>query len=403
MILGSADRLGDTLRDNLHGDISKLGGAFDGLRTEVLTGMDASLRTITQTLTAFVNNLREWVSENPELTQTLVLVTAALVALTGAVGVASLAVSFYVGPFAKLRLAIQNIGLSSITATSSIAGLNLVLSGLRVILATLLGVPGLIALGFIAAGLIIWKFWEPIKAFFGGFLSGVWEGLTPLRNAFSAMAPVFSALGNGVKAVWEWFKNLLSPMQTSKDTLDKCASAGETFGRVMGTALSVLLWPLQQLMNGVDWLLKKLDLIPDRIDKAGQQADKAQRDLEASAVALSGHQLPLAKADVYKPADGDKPPVITGVQGHLKTSIRIPRQRPTTRRKSAPAILSLKTCRVLWRCVAPIRRRGLFRSLCRACLRLRPAACCRYRRRHRGDVCAGRRGFGCSAVLPAGL
>jgi hypothetical protein len=28
-----------------------------------------------------------------------------------------------------------------------------------------------------------------------------------------------------------------SPMQTSKDTLDKCASAGETFGRVMGLRL----------------------------------------------------------------------------------------------------------------------------------------------------------------------
>ena len=265
--------------------------------------MDTSLRTIMQTLTAFVNNLRAWVKENPGLTETLVLVTAALLSLVGVIGVASLVASFILGPFAKLKLAISMIGLSSITATSSITALNLVLSGTRVILATLLGIPGLIALAFIAAGLIIWKFWEPIKAFFGGFLSGIWQGLAPIRAAFSAMAPVFSALGSGVKAVWEWFKNLLSPMQTSKDTLDKCASAGETFGRVMATALSVLLWPLQQLMNGVDWLLKKLDLIPDGIDKARQHADKAQREL---------------KADVYKPAGGDKPPVITGVQGHLK-------------------------------------------------------------------------------------
>lgn len=63
-------------------------------------------------------------------------------------------------------------------------------------------------------------------------------------------------------------QNLLTPMQTSKDALDKCASAGETFGRVMGAALSVLLWPLQQLMNGVSWLLEKLDLIPDGIERA---------------------------------------------------------------------------------------------------------------------------------------
>ncbi|CAB1229227.1 phage tail tape measure protein [Klebsiella pneumoniae] len=270
---GSADRLGVTLRDNLPGDIGKLGGAFDGLRTEVLTGMDISLRAITQTLTTFVNHLREWVSENPELTQTLVLVTAALVALTGAVGVASLAVSFYVGPFAKLRLAIQNIGLSSITATSSIARLNLVLSGTRIILATLLGIPGLIALAFIAAGLIIWKFWEPIKAFFGGFLGGVWDGLTPLRNAFSALAPVFSVLGDGIKAIWGWFKNLLSPMQTSKDTLDKCASAGKTFGEILGTALNLLFTPLRLLTQGVSLLLEKLGMIPSSLDAAKAKAN----------------------------------------------------------------------------------------------------------------------------------
>ncbi|HCI6950066.1 TPA: phage tail tape measure protein, partial [Klebsiella pneumoniae] len=184
-------------------------------------------------------------------------------------------------------------------------------------LSFLLSPIGLIGAAFVAAGLLIWRYWEPVKAFFSGFFSGVWQALTPLRSAFSALAPVFSALGSGIKAVWEWFKNLLTPMQTSKETLDKCASAGETFGRVMGTALSVLLWPLQQLMNGVDWLLKKLDLIPDGIDKARQQADKAQRDLEASAAALAGHQLPLGKAEVYKPA-GDKPPVITGDNGTLR-------------------------------------------------------------------------------------
>jgi hypothetical protein len=66
------------------------------------------------------------------------------------------------------------------------------------------------------------------KAF--SFSTGVWQALTPVRAAFSALAPVFSALGNGIKAVWEWFKNLLTPMQTSKDTLDKCASAGKPLG-----------------------------------------------------------------------------------------------------------------------------------------------------------------------------
>lgn len=184
-------------------------------------------------------------------------------------------------------------------------------------LSFLLSPIGLIGAAFVAAGLLIWRYWEPIKAFFSGFFSGVWQAMTPLRSAFSSLAPVFSALGSGIKAVWEWFKNLLTPMQTSKETLDKCASAGETFGRVMGTALSVLLRPLQQLMNGVSWLLEKLDLIPDGIERARQQADKAQQALEASATALAGHQLPLGQATVSGTA-GAKPPVITGDNGTLR-------------------------------------------------------------------------------------
>ncbi len=184
-------------------------------------------------------------------------------------------------------------------------------------LSFLLSPIGLIGAAFVAAGLLIWRYWEPVKAFFSGFFSGVWQALTPLRSAFSALSPVFSVLGSGIKAVWEWFNNLLTPMQTSKDTLDKCASAGETFGRVMGTALSVLLWPLQQLMNGVSWLLEKLDLIPDGIERARQQADKAQQALEASAAALAGHQLPLGQATVSS-TGGAKPPVITGDNGTLR-------------------------------------------------------------------------------------
>ncbi|ELA2560060.1 TPA: phage tail tape measure protein [Klebsiella aerogenes] len=185
-------------------------------------------------------------------------------------------------------------------------------------LSFLLSPIGLIAASFVAAGLLIWRYWEPIKAFFTGFFSGIWQALTPLRSAFAPLIPVFSAIGDGIKSVWEWFKNLLSPMETSKETLDKCASAGETFGRVMGTALSILLWPLQQLMNGVSWLLEKLDLIPDGIDRARQQADKAQRDLEASATALAGHQLPLAQATVSGTSGSGKPPKLTGDNGTLR-------------------------------------------------------------------------------------
>lgn len=226
----------------------------------------------------------------------------------------------FLSPGAALASLGKNIGLLLLRLTGLPALWGMITGAVSMLggaLSFLLSPIGLIGAAFVAAGLLIWRYWEPVKAFFSGFFTGVWQALTPLRSAFSALAPVFSTLGDGIKAVWEWFKDLLTPMQTSKDTLDKCASAGETFGRVMGTALSVLLWPLQQLMNGVSWLLEKLDLIPDGIERARQQADKAQRALEASAVTLAGHQLPLGQATVA-PGNGGKPPVITGDNGTLR-------------------------------------------------------------------------------------
>lgn len=182
----------------------------------------------------------------------------------------------------------------------------------------LLSPIGLIGAAFVAAGLLVWRYWEPIKAFFTGFFAGVWEALTPLREAFSALSPVFDSIGNGIKSVRNWFTRLLEPATTSKETLEKCASAGKTFGRVLGTALTTLLWPLQQLMTGVGWLLEKLGLIPDGIERAKKQADKARQELEASAAALSQHQLPLGQATVSPAPDGGKPPVITGDNGTLR-------------------------------------------------------------------------------------
>ncbi|EEP1514426.1 phage tail tape measure protein, partial [Salmonella enterica] len=204
-----------------------------------------------------------------------------------------------------------------------VAGLALRLSGLPTLwgvitgavsmlggaISLLLSPIGLIGAAFVAAGLLIWKYWEPIKAFFTGFFAGVWDALKPLREAFSALSPVFDSIGNGIKSVWNWFRRLLEPATTSKETLDKCASAGKTFGRVLGTALNLLLWPLQQLMNGVGWLLEKLGLIPDGIERARQKAEELKRNelLDAKVSLLAGD---LAKVAPKKADTGITPPAM---------------------------------------------------------------------------------------------
>lgn len=199
-----------------------------------------------------------------------------LAALTGVLApVRSALLAAFISPGAALGSLAKGIGGLALRLTGLPALFNVVRVGFSALgggLSMLLSPIGLLGAAFVAAAMLIWKYWGPIKAFFAGVFTGLMQGLAPLRAAFAGFAPVFGLIGDGVKKVWSWFKKLLVPVEQSRESLNKCSSAGKTFGEVVGTALSVLLWPLQKLMEGVGWLLEKLNLVPDGIEKARQEA-----------------------------------------------------------------------------------------------------------------------------------
>lgn len=218
-----------------------------------------------------------------------------------------------------------------------VAGLALRLSGLPTLwgvitgavsmlggaISLLLSPIGLIGAAFVAAGLLIWRFWEPIKAFFTGFFAGVWEALTPLREAFSALSPVFDSISNGIKSVRDWFTRLLEPATTSKETLEKCTSAGKTFGKVVGSFIQTLvLGPMTLLLDSLGWVLEKLGLIPDGIERARQKAEELKRNelLDTKVSLLVGDLAKVAPKKVdtgtTTPPGTDKP--LTPDQGTLR-------------------------------------------------------------------------------------
>lgn len=219
-------------------------------------------------------------------------------------------------------LALRLTGLSTLWGVITGA-----ISALAAALSFLLSPIGLIGAAFVAAGVLIWRYWEPIKAFFVGFGAGVMQALAPLRDAFARIAPIFGVIGDAIGRVWDWFTKLLSPMQTSKETLDKCASAGETFGRVFGAALQVLLYQLSKLMDGVGWLLEKMGLIPDGIELARRKAeelrnqpamwewDPQQKKMVKKGWNWAGPGLPTGSATVDSKLGGTPPPVLTGDTG----------------------------------------------------------------------------------------
>lgn len=128
----------------------------------------------------------------------------------------------------------------------------------------------------VAAGVLIYQYWEPNKAFFGGFWDGFTSALAPISAAFSAtfapFAPIFDGISNAVSKVWNWFKELLSPVQLSTEQLKSCTEAGQVFGEVVGKAISALFFPIQQVAKGLGWILEKLGVIPSAAEAAADAA-----------------------------------------------------------------------------------------------------------------------------------
>ncbi len=140
----------------------------------------------------------------------------------------------------------------------------------------LLSPVGLFVAAIVAAGILIYQYWEPIKAFFSGFWDGFTSALAPIGVAFSAtfapFAPIFDSISNAVSKVWNWFKELLSPVQLSAEELKSCTEAGQVFGDVVGKAISALFFPIQQVAKGLGWILEKLGVIPSAAEAAADAA-----------------------------------------------------------------------------------------------------------------------------------
>ncbi|OJN35067.1 phage tail tape measure protein, partial [Escherichia coli] len=249
---GEAERTAKVMANNLDGDLKSLGSAWEGLRIRIADLIDGPLRSVTQWLTRVVSKVTALAQAHPALTRQLLVAGGALLAMTATIGSLSLAIGVLAGPLAKLRL-----GFSLLTGSLNVVRVLPALWGMVTGSISLLGGAigalfspvGLIAATFVAAAVLIWKYWEPIKAFYAGVFSGIMERLAPLRETFERFGPFFDAIGSGISQVFNWFKSLLSPMESSKETLDKCTSAGEIFGNVLGGALQLVLTPAKMLLD----------------------------------------------------------------------------------------------------------------------------------------------------------
>lgn len=108
---------------------------------------------------------------------------------------------------------------------------------------TLLTSPiGWIALAIAGAALLIFKYWKPITAFFKGMWQGLKEGLAPLMPLFKRMGTALEPVIKPIKAVIDWFKKLLKPV-------DDAGGAAENMGLRFGKAIANIIVKLVELIT----------------------------------------------------------------------------------------------------------------------------------------------------------
>lgn len=212
-----------------------------------------------------VDRIKNWIIENPKLTSNIVMIAGAIGGALTIFGALSTVLSFVLYPIARLGLALANLGVILPRIGGAIVrGL---LSPLKFVGLALSPIGAAI----IAAGIAIFKYWQPISSFFSGFLSGLQSGLQPVIDKFKPLV-------SWIESAFNWFTNLLSPVQSTKEDLDAAAAAGKKFGEWLAAGIDLVTKPLQWLMDGIKWVLDNmptLEGIGKTIDAAKQKVSNA--------------------------------------------------------------------------------------------------------------------------------
>ncbi len=124
-------------------------------------------------------------------------------------------------------------------AKGAIFGVFGALKGFAVVAAPLLFKIGLIA----GAALLIYKFWNPIKAFF----AGIWDSISA---AAAPIMPIFSAIGEAIKPALDWLGQFFNLTQVGEGN---ARSLGQTVGRFLVGAFLALTSPIRGAIAIAKW------------------------------------------------------------------------------------------------------------------------------------------------------
>ncbi len=248
--------------------VDQLKIAFGNLKLEMGHALDGPGAGFLKMMSGLVTRMGQFAAENPRLTAGIV---GASLALTGAtIAINACAWAWGAVRIAALRanaafLAVKETQLVGALSTLASTLVGVVAPAFMTVGAAIMATPfGWIAAGVAAialGGALIYKFWEPLKAFFAGFGQGLVAGFAPIAQAIiDAFAPVVAVIGPVVRPIlaavgtavgWavEKFGALLAPISAASETTKSWGQAGKVAGQAIATALKIAMSPLTMFLG----------------------------------------------------------------------------------------------------------------------------------------------------------
>ncbi|MFE2006423.1 phage tail tape measure protein [Pseudomonas guariconensis] len=154
-----------------------------------------------ESFNSVVSRVNDWVKTNPELAGQILKTVAGVAALAAGFGAVTLGMASFLGPFAMARYAltlfgIKGAGLGSVLFNLGKVALPIVGKAILFIGRALMMNPiGLAVTAIAGAAYLIYKNWEPIKAFFLGLWAEIKQGFAGGLTGIATLILNFSPLG----------------------------------------------------------------------------------------------------------------------------------------------------------------------------------------------------------------
>ncbi|WP_010248696.1 phage tail tape measure protein [Pantoea agglomerans] len=253
----------------------------------------------------------------------------------GAMRGVSAAAGIIMNPVAAGRVLLMGTGqVLRWLASGPVAVLRVALTGISWAIGALLSPVGLLVAALAGVALVVWKYWQPIKAFLGGVVEGFRAAAAPISEAFGPLKPVFQWIGDKVQALFGWFRDLLTPVQSTGAELDSAAAKGKAFGQALADGLSMVMHPLDTLKSGVSWLLEKLGIVTQEAAKA-KLPERVTRQQAATVNAAGKVVLPPGGFPRMYDTGGNIPSGRTGIVGENGPELINGPVNVTSRRRTA--------------------------------------------------------------------